>query len=364
MPTSSIRPPPGAVDSWLHLELSDLQHPQIRENMQQGRRILPELALATLAGVVMASSPLVPKHWLGSLTAGIVTGGAVLAWRLRRPVKAQEISTPIPPLRVPALVTMAGALWVALFMTTWIWLYRQWTGSVWSNEHGIFIPFVVAYLVQRTLRQDDRPAEADASLWGLPLVALGGALAVLDLSIGSGYLASVGLLVSLPGLSLTLLGARRTKALAVPLAASWLMLPIPRALATDMQLRHVTAAGVEWLLDTVGYTVFREATVLQLPNRTFVVSDACSGFATLYAGISVAFLLACITRGHLRRALLLLSAPLLAVAANVLRVLILVVLTYHFGNWFIESFFHPASGVATFVIVLSGLLAIARVNET
>jgi exosortase len=327
--------------------------------MQQGRRILPELALATLAGAVMASSPLVPKHWLGSAAAGVVTGGAVLAWRLSRPVQAEQPSSPARSLRVPPLIAIAGLIWIALFATTWIWLYRHWTTSLWSNEHGLFIPFVVAYLAQRTLREDDRPTQAEGSVWGLPLVALGGALAVSDLSIRSGYLATLGLLISLPGLSLSLLGPRRTRALTVPLATSWLMLPIPRTLASDMQLRHITASGVEWLLDGVGYTVLREATVLHLPGRTFVVSDACSGFATLYAGVSVAFVLACMAPTHLRRALLLLAAPLLAVVANVARVLILVVLTYHHGSWFIDSFFHPASGVATFVIVLLGLLAIA-----
>ena len=336
--------------------------------MQRRRRVLPELALATLAGVVIASSPLVPKHWLGALAAGVVTGGAVLAWRLRRPARTEELPSPTGTLRVPPLVVLTGALWVAVFMTTWLWLYRQWTASVWSNEHGIFVPFAVAYLVQRTLRQDDRPVQAEGSIWGLPLVALGGALAVLDLSIQTGYVATVGLLISLPGLSLALLGVRRTRALTVPLAVSWLMLPIPRTLATDMQLRHITATCVEWMLDALGYTVLRDATVLHLPVRTFVVSDACSGFAALYAGISVAFILACITPGHLRRALLLLAAPLLAIVANVLRVLILVILTYHHGNWFIDSFFHPASGVATFVIVLFGLLTIAgqplgRANE-
>lgn len=330
--------------------------------MQRGRRILPELALATLAGVVMASSPLVPKHWLGSAAAGVVTGGAVLAWRLTRPGRAEQAghaASAARSLHVPPLMAIAGALWIAVFATTWVWLYRHWTTSVWSNEHGIFIPFVVAYLAHRTLRRDDRPAQAEGSAWGLPLVALGGALAVLDLSIRSGYVATLGLLISLPGLSLALLGTRRTRALAVPLATSWLMLPVPRTLATDMQLRHITATGVEWLLDGVGYTVLQDATVLHMPGRTFIVSDACSGFATLYASVSVAFILACMAPSHLRRALLLLAAPLLAVVANVARVLILVVLTYHHGSWFIDSFFHPASGVATFVIVLFGLLAIA-----
>jgi exosortase len=137
------------------------------------------------------------------------------------------------------------------------------------------------------------------------------------------------------------------------------MLPVPRTLATDMQLRHIAASGVEWLLDAGGYTVLRDATVLHMPGRTFIVSDACSGFATLYAGVSVALVLACMTPSHLRRVLLLLAAPVLAIVANVVRVLILVILTYLYGNWFIDSFFHPASGVATFVILLFALLAIA-----
>jgi exosortase len=327
--------------------------------MQQGRRILPELALATLAGVVMASSSLAPKHWLGSAALGVVTGGAVLAWRLTRPARAEQPPSATQSLHVPPLIAIGGLLWIAVFAMTWTWLYRQWTTSVWSNEHGLFMPFVVMYLVHRTLREDDRPAQAEGSIWGLPLVALGAALAVLDLSLRSGYVSTIGLLTSLPGLSLTLLGARRTRALGVPLAVSWLMLPIPRTLATDMQLRHVTASGVEWLLDALGYTVLLDATVLHLPHRTFIVSDACSGFATLYASVSVALILACMAPSHLRRALLLLAAPLLAVVANVARVLLLVILTYHYGNWFIDSFFHPASGVATFVIVLFGLLAIA-----
>lgn len=327
--------------------------------MPMRRRLLTDLALAALAGAVMAASPLAPKHWAGSLATGVITAGAVLAWRLRRPARAATAQAAGIPLRVaPELVT-AFVLWLVVFASTGLFLYGQWTGSIWSNEHGIFVPFVVAFLGYRVLRGDSEPARPEASPWGLPLVALGVALAAIDGAIRSGYVGTVGLLLTLPGLSLTLLGAERTRRLIAPLAATWLMLPIPRTLATDMQLRHITAVCVEWLLDFGGYTVLREATVLHMPPRIFVVSDACSGFATLYAALSIAFLLACITPSNLRRALLLLVAPALAIVANVVRVLILVVLTYHHGNWFIDSFFHPLSGVATFVFVLGALLAVA-----
>ncbi|MEN8161250.1 MAG: exosortase/archaeosortase family protein [Myxococcota bacterium] len=338
--------------------MSELHLTPIRDSMPKGRRLLGDLALAILAGVVVALSPLAPKQWLGSLAAGVLTGGAVLVWRLRRPAVGPT-DPARPHVRIaPGLIAVA-VLWLAVFSSTWLFLYGQWTGSIWSNEHGIFVPFVVAFLAYRTLRAEPEPARAATSPWGLPLVAVGVALAVLDVSIRTGYVGTVGLLLTLPGLSLALLGLERTRRLVAPLAASWLMLPIPRTLATDMQLRHITSVSVEWLLDLVGYTVMREATVLQLPPRIFVVSDACSGFSTLYAALSIAFLLACITPNNLRRVLLLLAAPLLAMVANVVRVWILVVLTYHHGDWFIDSFFHPASGVATFLFVLGTLLAVA-----
>ncbi len=327
--------------------------------MLNGRRLLTDLAFAALAGIVMALSPLVPKHWAGSLAAGLITGGAVLVWRLRRPVEEAVRPVSGPQVRVPPELVTVGVLWLVVFASTWLFLYHQWTASVWSNEHGIFVPFIVAFLAYRVLRADPEPARVAHSAWGLPLVAAGAAFAAVDGSLRSGYLGTIGLLLTLPGLSLVLLGTERTRRLLAPLAASWLMLPIPRTLATDMQLRHITAVSVEWLLDLGGYTVLREATVLHLPPRTFVVSDACSGFATLYAALSIAFLLAVVTPHNLRRALVLLTAPALAIVANVVRVVILVVLTYHHGSWFIDSFFHPLSGVVTFLFVLGVLLFVA-----
>lgn len=323
-------------------------------------RILRELALATLAGTVIGLSPLVPQHWVGSTLAGLVTGGVVLGVRLRRAATVEEVEATGARWSISPWVAASVLLWLALFAPAWMWLYRQWTGSLWSNEHGIFIPFIVAYLVHSTLRRDPEPQREEGSAWGLPWLALGGGLAALDAPIHTGYLAVVGLLVSLPGLSLVLLGRRRTRELAVPLMVALLMMPIPRTLATDLALRHVTAVAVDQLLFFFGFAVLRDATVLRMPGRTFIITDACSGFSTLYAGFAVAFILACTADSHARRLLLIVAAPVLAIAANVTRVLLLVLLTNRFGNWVIDTAFHPATGVATFLIVLGGLLALSR----
>jgi exosortase len=324
--------------------------------MSMQRRILQELALATLVGTVVGLSPLVPQHWLASLASGVLAGAVMFAARMRRPAAAEAEGTTwsIPPAVAAALV-----LWVAVFAPTWAWLYAHWTTSIWSNGHGIFVPLVVGYVGYTTLRRDSEAAREDASRWGLAWILLGCAIALLDAPIRTGYVASAGLILTLPGLSLSLLGRRRTRALAVPLVVALLMMPVPRTLATDMQLRHVTATAVEHVLHAMGVTALREATVIQLPGRTFIVSEACSGFSTLYAGLAMAVILAALSPSIGRRALLLAAAPALALLANSIRVLLLIVLTQRFGSWVIDSMFHPATGVATFAIVFGGLWLIA-----
>lgn len=326
--------------------------------MSNRRRILRALALATLAGTVIGLSPLVPKHWLGALVAGVVSGLAVFIALLRR-AGDKVASAAGPALSLPPSVAIALLLWIALFAPTLRWLYEQWTGSLWSNQHGIFVPFVVAYLVHDTLQDDPEPEREEASVWGFLWILLGEAAVLLDAGIHTGYLAVAGLILSLPGVSLLTLGRRRTRALAVPFAIALLMMPIPRTLATEMQLRHMTASAVEWILQGLGVTAFREATVIHLPGRIFIVSDACSGFATLYAAFAVAFVFAASAQSITRRVTLIAAAPVLAVVANVARVFLLIVLTQRFGPWVIDSFFHPATGVATFVIVVSGLWLVA-----
>ncbi len=328
------------------------------------RAILRELALAVGVAAVLAVSPFTPEEWGQSAVAGAVVGAGVFAWRIRRLRHAEPpaVERARAVARVPALLWLSAALWVAVFAPTFAWMYRAWTNSIWTNNHGLFIPFFVAYLVVTTLRSDRRPESRESSAWGLPLVAAGVLLAAADAAVQTSYLAAAGLLLSLPGLALLLLGRRRARALAVPMVVSLLMVPIPNSLASHLYLRQGTAMAVEPILHALGIPAFREMTVIQMAQHVFIVSNACSGFATLYASIAVALILACYTPSWKRRAALLLAAPLLAFSANVLRVLMLILLTDGMGSWVIESPLHPGSGVAAFFLALVGLFAIADRN--
>jgi exosortase len=328
--------------------------------------ILRELALAVTAGVVFTVSPFTPNELPPAAAGGFAVGAGLLAWRLRpsSPVW-REAAGPALPLRLGSEVVLAASallLSLAVFAPTLRWMYLEWTRSVWSNEHGLFVPFVMVWLARNALRDDTGPAEASA--WGFLPLGAGLALAVIDANAQTRYVSAVGLLLVLLGLSLLLLGPRRTSALRVPLLIGIMLVPIPYTLGTPLALRTLTASLVLPLLHALGFTALREGTQLILPRQTFMVADACSGVATLYASLAAALVLAALSTSHWRRILLLLAAPVLAIAANVVRITLLVLLVHTFGNRLLDTPIHEASGVATFFGVLVVLLAIANTRAS
>ncbi len=267
-------------------------------------------------------------------------------------VAADGSAEPMPAWHRAALVVAAIEL-ALLYGPTVAWLWERWTRSVWDNAHGLLIPPVAAWFAYEELRR--RPAEPrSASRWGFAFLLPALALHAFDAGMHTQLLSAVSLVVALPGLSLLLLGARRTRAIAFPLLFLAFALPMPLVVTQGvvMQLRQITTAAAAWALPALGIPLYAEGTTLHLAAGSLQVADACSGFSTLYAAMAVAFLMAYMTPSTPRRVLLLGIAAPLAIAVNILRVLSLVLLVVWQGQEILDTFIHPLSGMLTFALAL------------
>ncbi|HXX48760.1 MAG TPA: exosortase/archaeosortase family protein [Myxococcota bacterium] len=255
-------------------------------------------------------------------------------------------------------------LWVApftlAFAPTGAWLVGRWTESIFRNGHGIFVPFLMAYLALDQLKQDRDP-EPRASAAGFAFLGASFVLLALDAAIKTQLLSAFALVLALPGLSLLLLGGDRTRAIALPLAIGLFMLPIPAGAISKLYLvlRQMTAVVVTVLVPLFGVAISRDGTQLSIPGHRVDVADNCSGFATLYAAILTAVILAHLSRSPRRRAAVLLAAIPLALVCNFLRVTALVLLVYVFGDQILETEVHPGSGLVLFVLVIGVLVWLA-----
>ena len=252
-------------------------------------------------------------------------------------------------------------LWVVPFLVLAtpivLSMWNKWTRSIWENGHGMFVPFLAGVLGYYALQRCPVKSE-EPSKWGFAFLVPGLFVIVLDAVIRTDYLRSVALLICLPGLSLLLLGPRRTRALRFPLCLAFFMLPLPHAVLGPIHdvLTRITTIGTEWVLHMMRLPAFAEGTLLHLPHGTFRVVEQCSGFSALYAAVTVSLVLAYMSHSWSRRAFLLSVAVPLAIAGNVLRIVLIAILAEWKGFHILDTPAHVLSGYASFILTLGVLL--------
>ncbi len=248
---------------------------------------------------------------------------------------------------------------------TFAFLLHQWTESVYSNGHGIMVPVLVGVLATNALREHPVKNE-EPSAWGFAILIPALLLVAFDAAIRTDLLAAFAILLALPGISLLTLGPSRTKVLLLPWVLSFFMLPIPEAFLepVHLALRNVAITGVGWVYHTVGQPSYVEGFYIHLPEGVLWVATACSGFSTLYASVTVAVVLAYLSETWRSRILLMLAAVPVALAANIARIVFLgLLLKFPNGNELLDSWLHPASGWATFMIAFAALWGLADMGR-
>jgi len=244
------------------------------------------------------------------------------------------------------------------------WLWDRWTLSIWHHGHGLLILPVIGYLVWKELRKYRHLAPSHSACGFIILVpAL--ALHMLDAGMHTQLLSAIAFVLALPGLSLLFLGTHRTKKIIFPLAFLVLTLPIPLAFTEHLHyvLRQIATVSTAFLITKFGIPLYTEETTLHTPNGTLQVADACSGFSTLYAAIVIAILIAYTCPEQRRRILVLLAAAPVAIAANIVRVVLLVLLVHWKGIDIIGTSWHIISGLFTFAIALPVIFWLGHVPK-
>ena len=160
------------------------------------------------------------------------------------------------------------------------------------------------------------------------------------------------------GWSLRLIGVRRTRIIAFPLAYLLTSIPLPvflyASLSSQLQLWS-SALGVG-VLQLVGVTAFRDGNVIDLGPVQLQVVEACSGIRYLLPLTSLALLCAYLFKDRMwKRVLLVLSSIPISIVVNGFRIGMIGVLVEWYGQGAAEGFYHLFEGWVLFMTSL-GLL--------
>ncbi len=273
------------------------------------------------------------------------------------PVSRRGLSSVVRNGRAPWLLLLVGlavlygpVYWNAAFAPEPLW------GSE-ENGHGPIVLAVLAWLFWQKREAIAGLAAQPAPVWGGALFALGLAIYLFGrvFSISSAEFASHVFVVA--GLLLLTKGPQALYVAWFAVLYLVFLVPLPATLVDAMTgtLKQWISAIVEHVLYAAGYPIARSGVLMTIGPYELLVADACSGLHSLFSlsALGTLYMYVMGRKSLLHNALMLVSILPIAFVANIIRVLILVLITYHLGDEAGQGFLH---GLAGYVLMLVALV--------
>ncbi len=260
---------------------------------------------------------------------------------------------------------MVLGLLVLYLPTYWMLAHGLWNTD--DYAHGPIVLAVTLYLIwqQRGIfvrgANLHKPSSSEASMgWillilGLLMYAVGRSQDIVIFEVGSQVPVILGAL-------LITLGLPAARTLWFALFFLLFMIPLPGFLvdAVTGPLKQYISVIAEQVLYAAGYPIARSGVVLSVGQYQLLVADACSGLHSMFSLSAMGLLyLYLMQHTSLTRNLIIVAAILpIAFISNVVRVIVLILVTYHMGNEAGQGFLHGFAGIMLFVIGLLFLFAL------
>lgn len=258
------------------------------------------------------------------------------------------------PLLTPSLPLLAGLLIIAI--PTIVSLGQQ----TWSTEAGAHGPIVIATGLWLLYHEGVSPGRSAVAGTPWRKAALLLVPALLIYVFGRAYdfisLEVFGLYMAFVAILLRKFGFDAVKKLGFPLVYLAFVIPIPGFVLDRVTapLQLLVSQAAEYVTALLGYPIARQGVTLFVAQYELLVEDACAGMNSLVGLVAVSlFYIYMIRRASWRYALLLVALVIpIAIVVNIIRVVVLILITYHFGNAAAQGFLHGTTGMVLFSVAL------------
>lgn len=256
------------------------------------------------------------------------------------------------------IILFCSALLIAgLYYEVALWLFREWLEKPYYS-HGVFLLPVGVALIYLKRKEIHRTESED---WHVLPLCFGLFLYLMGIISHVPTLLAFSLLPVLTGLSLVALG-NGAKPLIFPILLLATAIPIPSFELLTLPFQNLSASTVSAIFGFLDMPVSMTGNSVTLAGNTYWIAPACSGLNRLMPLFSLTAIIAYLLHGSLlaRISLLALVIPL-ALASNIFRLFITLLIGDWYGMEAALGFFHNFSSILFFLFALALIFAFARI---
>lgn len=237
----------------------------------------------------------------------------------------------------------------------------------WSTEQGGHGPLVLAtgiWALWRELKGRAIPRHRGNLLIAAPLIALCLAIFIVARITGILEVEAFAMYGALLSATYALLGGAVMRAIWFPLVYLAFTLPPPDSVVAVVT-QPIKIAISSWavsVLGWLGYPIASSGVTIQIGQYQLLVAAACAGLNSI-----VTLTALCLFYVYLRHrsnvlafVVIALAAIPVAIISNFIRVVALVLITYHFGDAAAQGFIHDFAGLLMFAVALLAIFGVDK----
>jgi exosortase B len=260
-----------------------------------------------------------------------------------------------------AWVLLAGGFAALYGPLVWFWWQAAWQ----ADRHEFVILCVCLWLLYRqraTLAALPDATHATHARAGLALFALGLLMGLFGRVAGVSGAVVLSLMAVLAGCLWQFKGAAALRVAWFSLIFLLFAYPLPYELVLWVTgpLKEAVSAAAVAVLDALGFPVARTGVVITIGQYQLLVLEACAGLQTMFTLEAMGLLYASLIEspGVLRRFLLAVLVVPISFVSNVIRVILLALVTYTYGDAAGQGYLHSFAGIVLFLVALCLTVAV------
>jgi exosortase B len=254
-------------------------------------------------------------------------------------------------------------LLVAAVIAAYLPTYLKLIAGPWRTEqegHGPLIILAAIWLAWQSRDRLKNTIISPAPIAGWVILLAGLAMMILTRALDVLFLEVLSEIPVICGCVVLLAGWSVLRVFAFPIAFLVFSAPPPGWMldAGTVPLKAFVSDLVTEVLYSLGYPIAQNGVMIMIGPYQLLVKDACAGMNSIFALSAIGiFYIYAISRGSRVHNLILLLAILpITIAANFVRVLVLVLIAYYFGVDAVEGIFHDLTGIGLFIVAVAILL--------